>query len=76
MFARGMTVLPASAFRSKKSYIKTSGFKEWKHVVASIVYFHIGKNVDELVDHDYYNIYMRGMPACVMADMVLRRNGY
>ena len=72
-----MNIRPASAFRTNKSLNpKISSFKEWKHVVASIVFFHIGKNVDELVDHDYYNIYTKNIPACVMADMVLRKNGY
>ena len=77
MFVIGKSVQPASSNHyKKKSRTKISNFKEWKHVVASIVYFHIGKNVDDLVDQDYYNIYTVGIPPDVMADMVLRKSGF
>ena len=49
-------------------------FKEWKHVIESIVHFHIGIDVDELPDQDYYTHYISGISPHVIADIVLMNN--
>jgi len=49
-------------------------FYEWKHIIESIVHFHIGIDVDDLPDEDYYTHYTIGIPPNVMADIVLTNN--
>ena len=49
-------------------------FSDWKHVIESIVHFHIGIDIDDLPDEDYYTHYMFGIPPNVMADIVLTKN--
>jgi len=58
----------------RSSIVHSNKFKEWKHIVASIVFFHIRKDVDDLADHDYYKIYTSGIPASVMADIVIKQS--
>jgi hypothetical protein len=38
--------------------------------------YETGKNVDDLPDEDYYLMYHARVPPQVMADLVLKNNGY
>ena len=51
-------------------------FHQWKNIIGHIVMYETGKNVDDLPDEDYYLMYHARVPPQVMADLVLKNNGY
>ena len=49
-------------------------FIEWKQIVDSIVQFYSLLECDDLPDENYYFNFSSGIPAQVMADIVLSNN--
>lgn len=50
-------------------------FNDWKQLVESMVYFHTSIALDDLPDENYYFNYASGVPAQIMAGIVLSNNG-
>ena len=76
MAFRFSTPRTALNLQRRKSPLGPSSFRKWKNVVESIVAFQTGKDVDDLPDENYYVIYTSGIPPQVMADLVLKKNGF
>jgi hypothetical protein len=81
MAFRISTFRNAHAFRTKHHVsppraVINSTFHQWKNIVGHIVMYETGKNVDDLPDEDYYLMYHARVPPQVMADLVLKNNGY